>query len=115
VYTVKADRLSTAVSGMNTDGKQSAHEAAASNPQRTVVIPSRETHEGYYSMTVALPWTCLHCGGPRGEPFDALSFDGSRRLNVHSWLNPCGHVEKYSEVRRALPTPASTEETARGT
>jgi hypothetical protein len=99
---------------MSTDGNQIARDAAANIPQRIVVIPSRETHEGYYSMTVALPWTCLHCGGPRGEPFDALSFDGSRRLSVHSWLNPCGHVEKYSEVRLTLASPASTDESGSG-
>lgn len=71
--------------------------------ERTVTIPGCEQHEGLYSLIVTLPWACLHCGVPRGEPFDSLSFDGSRRLNVHSWVNPCGHVETYAEVRASLP------------
>lgn len=106
--------MSTAVSGMSTNQAQVDRDGTGNIPQVSVIIPSRETHEGYHSMTVTVPWTCLHCGGPRGHPFDTLSFDGSRRLNVHGWHNPCGHVEKYSEVRRALSTPANTEETGRG-
>jgi hypothetical protein len=69
---------------------------------RTVTIPGRTEHDGYHSMTVTLPWVCLQCGGPRGEPFDTVSYDGSRRLEVHGWHNPCGHVEKYSDVRQSL-------------
>lgn len=73
---------------------------------RTVTIPAREEHEGISTLTVTLPWKCLECGGPRGEPFEGLSYDGSRRLHVHSWTNPCGHVEKYSAVRKSLGLPA---------
>jgi hypothetical protein len=69
---------------------------------RTVTIPARAEHEGFHSLTLTLPWACLECGGPRGEPFETLSYDGSRRLNVHGWENSCGHVEKYSAVRRSL-------------
>lgn len=70
--------------------------------ERTVIIPGCDQHEGLYSLSVTLQWACLHCGGPRGEPFDSLSFDGSRRLKVHSWSNPCGHIETYAEVRATL-------------
>ncbi|WP_301154282.1 Lar family restriction alleviation protein [Metapseudomonas otitidis] len=70
--------------------------------ERTVIIPGCDQHEGLYSLSVTLLWACLHCGGPRGEPFDSLSFDGSRRLKVHSWSNPCGHIETYAEVRATL-------------
>lgn len=70
--------------------------------ERTVTIPAREQHAGYASITVTLPWVCRKCGGPRGEPYQAASYDGCRRLSVHRWSNPCGHVEKYSEVRRDL-------------
>lgn len=69
--------------------------------KRTVTIPASEQHEGIFALTVELPWVCLHCGEPRGEPYDTLSYDGSRRLGVHGWRNPCGHVERYSEVRAA--------------
>lgn len=68
---------------------------------RTVTIPARAEHDGFDAIRVTLPWVCLHCGGPRGEPFETVSWDGSRTLAVHGWSNPCGHVEKYSEVRAA--------------
>ncbi|AXE37153.1 hypothetical protein [Chromobacterium phragmitis] len=69
---------------------------------RTVMIPARDEHEGHYSMIVTLPWACLHCGGPRGEPSWTTSWDGSRRLNIHGWENPCGHTEKYSAIRARI-------------
>lgn len=66
---------------------------------RTVTIPACAEHEGYYSVTVSLRWVCPQCGGPRGEPFKTLSYDGSRRLCVDGWSNPCGHVDLYSDAR----------------
>lgn len=75
-------------------------------PTKIVTIPACEQHEGYAALTVALPWECLDCGGPRGEPSDGISYDGSRRLHVHTWTNPCGHVEKYSAVRKSIGLPA---------
>ena len=77
--------------------------------RRLVTIPACVEHEGIASAEVLLPWTCIHCGGPRGEPVPMLSFDGSRRLEVHGWANPCGHLERYAEVRdwiRAQPAGA---------
>ena len=67
---------------------------------RTVIVPAMEQHQGLHKIKVTLRWMCPQCGGPRGEIFDTLSYDGSRRLNVHGWNNPCGHIDKYSDVRR---------------
>lgn len=69
---------------------------------RLVVIPATNEHGGYDAMHVLLPWTCLVCGGPRGEPTPGFSYDGSRRLAVDTWKNPCGHVEKYGMIRDSL-------------
>ncbi|MDP2398839.1 MAG: hypothetical protein Q8M53_10840 [Burkholderiales bacterium] len=77
-----------------------------STPTRAVTIPACEQHDGYSAITVTLPWICLECGGPRGEPSEGISYDGSRRLHVHTWNNPCGHVEKYSAVRKSIGIPA---------
>ena len=76
------------------------HEASEelARVERTVRIPASPYHEGRYAMTAILLWVCPACGGPRGEPFPSHSYDGSRRLHVHGWHNPCGHVDKYSEV-----------------
>lgn len=67
---------------------------------KTVRIPACAEHNGFYSIDVTLIWECPTCGGPRGEVFDTLSYDGSRRLGVHGWKNPCGHIDSYSAVRR---------------
>jgi hypothetical protein len=67
--------------------------------QRTVVIPSCVEHEGLRSMKVTLDWVCPKCGGPRGEVFKTISWDGSRRLHCDGWKNPCGHIDKYADVR----------------
>jgi len=58
-------------------------------------------HEGYpgNAVTVRLSWVCPVCGGPRGEPYDTISYDGSRRLGVSGWRNDCGHVDYYSNCR----------------
>ncbi|MEN2425960.1 hypothetical protein AA0N74_07960 [Chromobacterium vaccinii] len=69
---------------------------------RTVTIPGCEEHQGFYRLTLTLPWRCMYCGAPRGEPFETLCYDGSRRLNVNGWENPCGHTEKYSAIRARI-------------
>ena len=51
-------------------------------------------------MRVAVWWACPVCSGPRGEPREATSFDGTYRLVVDRWDNPCSHVDKYDDVRR---------------
>lgn len=72
---------------------------AAAPCKRTVTIPACEGHEGIESVALTLLWRCIHCGGPRGEPTIGTSWDGSRQLAVHTWTNPCGHTEKYSQLR----------------
>lgn len=64
-----------------------------------VTIPEKDQHEGIFSMTVFINDYCPVCGGKRGEPIEGLSFDGSRRLEVHEWRNPCGHLDLYKHVR----------------
>lgn len=66
----------------------------------TVRIPSMPEHQGFYSQQVTLLWICPVCLGPRGEPFETISYDGSRRLAVDGWTNPCGHVDSYTDCRR---------------
>ena len=68
-------------------------------PIKTVLIPAGENHQGFLKTSVRLYWVCPECNHPRGEIFPALSFDGSLRLEVDGWINPCGHVDKYSQVR----------------
>jgi hypothetical protein len=67
---------------------------------KTVRIPGCKAHNGWYSVAVSLLWECPSCGRPRGEVFDTISYDGSRRLGVHGWKNPCGHVDYYGSVRQ---------------
>lgn len=45
--------------------------------------------------------TCPICGAKRGtKRWKGLSYDGSRRLTVDCWENECGHIDRYSNVRR---------------
>ena len=71
---------------------------------RTVEIPAREEHGGFDRTTVTLPWVCPQCGGPRGDPYRTISYDGSRRLyNADGWRNPCGHIDSYANVPARKP------------
>lgn len=64
-----------------------------------VTIPSSSEHNGYGLMTVEISDNCPVCGGPRGQVYGTLSYDGSRRVNCDGWNNPCGHIDLYSDVR----------------
>jgi hypothetical protein len=72
---------------------------SATTDYRIVTLPGSDEHGGWHRMTVPLDWTCPQCGGPRGEPYKGLSFDGSRRLAVDHWDNPCGHIDYYRVIR----------------
>jgi hypothetical protein len=69
-------------------------------PIRTVAIPGSLEHAGFHRVEVTLLWECPRCGGPRGEVFPAISYDGSRRLACDGWKNPCGHADSYAAARR---------------
>ncbi len=68
---------------------------------KTVEIPRVSEHEGYPGniIRVNLKWVCPVCGAVRGNTVRSFSFDGSRRLGVDAWLNPCGHIDYYDNVR----------------
>lgn len=73
-------------------------------PIQTVYIPSCDNHGGIHGIHVRLRWICPKCGKPRGKPVGGLSYDGSQYLSVHKWTNPCGHVDKYDDVRHEAVT-----------
>jgi len=66
----------------------------------TVTIPARVEHDGFDSIRVKISKRCPVCGEQRGNPYSGFSYDGSRRLPVDCWENPCGHVDKYAAVRK---------------
>jgi len=67
-------------------------------PIKSVVIPACDNHDGVHAAFVRLRWVCPTCGRPRGEIKKTVSYDGSRYLPCDGWDNPCGHVDKYSDV-----------------
>ena len=70
-----------------------------------VRIPNMTEHAGnpWNVITVEIDDKCPHCGAKRGvKRWSGPSFDGSRRLEVDCWRNECGHVDKYSDVRREV-------------
>lgn len=55
-------------------------------PKRRIHIPTTDQHCGHDAITIETEWKCLVCGGKRGIPFKAASYDGSLRLDgVDSW------------------------------
>lgn len=64
-----------------------------------VTIPSTAEHNGYGLVTLKISDKCPICKKPRGRIFGTDSFDGSRRINVDGWINDCGHIDRYSNVR----------------
>ena len=65
-----------------------------------VTIPAKENHEGLYKAKYEISDNCPKCGSKRGEVFKTLSYDGSRKMEVDGWKNPCGHIDYYSNVRQ---------------
>lgn len=69
-----------------------------------VTIPSCAEHDGnpFNLVTIEISNYCPKCGGKRGIEtlHTALSYDGSRTLECSAWTNPCGHVDKYEDVRK---------------
>jgi hypothetical protein len=74
----------------------------ADENMKTVTIPTCGTHNGLFAVTGYISRSCPVCGGPRGENQPGFSFDGSRRICVTTWTNPCGHVDYYSTVRKEI-------------
>lgn len=71
---------------------------------KEVCIPACETHEGYKSIKIKLRWVCPICGRPRGAIKNVRSYDGSMCLQCDGWTNPCGHTDKYDNVRKEAKT-----------
>lgn len=80
------------------------------NEVRKVYIPNSQCHAGIDGVYIKLKWICPVCGKNRGDVFVGLSFDGSRKLNVHRWSNPCGHIDKYSSVLQEAKTNGLNDE-----
>jgi len=66
-----------------------------------VTIPKMSEHGGYPGniITLEISDNCPICGGRRGKIFGTISYDGSRRLHCDGWENPCGHIDRYKDVR----------------
>lgn len=65
-----------------------------------VKIPARKDHAGIHFILAQIADHCPQCGATRGKPFKHFSYDGSRRLVVDCWKNPCGHIDYYEDVRK---------------
>jgi hypothetical protein len=74
----------------------------------TVTIPIIQQHNGYAGnlITAEISDKCPVCGGPRGEAYNGFSYDGSQRLTVTCWKNPCGHIDLYQDVVKEIARAA---------
>jgi len=51
-----------------------------------------------YPMQVRISDNCPVCGGPRGILRGHNFYEDGESFFVHQWDNPCGHIDKYSDV-----------------
>ncbi len=67
---------------------------------RTVTIVDRGQTVSWTCrmLEVTVPWVCCTCGGVRGEPYGHNFHEDGDWLHCTRWDNPCGHVDKYSQV-----------------
>lgn len=103
----QTDALAADAEPIDDDTKTDSGEDETDAPIQTVTIPSHEQHGGFQfnTVTVKLRWVCPVCGRPRGEiDHRAHSYDGSRRLIVDGWENPCQHSDSYAAVRKEAAT-----------
>jgi hypothetical protein len=66
---------------------------------QSIRIPACAEHQGFHVLQVDVPWNCIYCGAARGDHQTGFSHDGSRRLKLSMWDNPCGRVETYESIR----------------
>lgn len=53
---------------------------------------------GIALRTVKIRDRCPQCGGPRGDPVKNRYHEWGEFYYVDNWTNPCGHVDRYSDV-----------------
>ncbi|MDP3968440.1 MAG: hypothetical protein Q8Q02_09165 [Nocardioides sp.] len=63
-----------------------------------VTIPDLRSPKTARTARVEIADACPRCDGPRGEILRTVSYDGSVRLHVDGWANPCGHLDDYEAV-----------------
>ena len=67
-----------------------------------VEIPIIAQHAGlnFYVRKIEIQDFCPKCKMPRGKNtiHKVRSYDGSRFVICDGWENPCGHIDKYSDV-----------------
>lgn len=72
------------------------------NEKRIVKVIDRSTWGTSYSYplirSIELRWVCPVCGEPRGEPRTVPFSEDGQYLSCDRWMNPCGHVDLYSDV-----------------
>lgn len=100
--------------GVRTDVADALNDPKNDVLVKTVYIPARDEHEGIFGTNVKLRWVCPKCGAPRGTIKVGRSYDGSLVLFCDTWQNPCGHVDKYADLRaeaaaNGLNAPTTTE------
>lgn len=71
-----------------------------SDGKMKVTIPKIAEHEGLPTnlITLEIIDRCPWCGMPRGKPYKAFSYDGSRKIECDAWINSCGHIDLYKKV-----------------
>lgn len=62
---------------------------------------NKELGFGFFTIltkTVTISNKCPICGGDRGKPYPYHHYEDGDSAIVSRWDNPCGHIDKYTDV-----------------
>ena len=51
------------------------------------------------TKNIVVKWDCPICGELMGEPKLKRFHEDGEWYSVHTWINECGHVAKYKELK----------------
>ena len=81
-------------------GLNEAHASGLFNAKQTMQVTVSERDHNLNIVTVTIASTCPTCGGRRGKPVLRPYCEEGQFYSVHTWTNPCGHVDYYPDVLR---------------
>lgn len=59
-------------------------------------------------VQVTISDKCPVCGGQRGKPYNHNFCEDGDWYSCDKWDNPCGHIDKYSDVLQEAQSAGST-------
>lgn len=69
---------------------------------KTIIVPNRDGQGWLHGVrTINVDWKCHICGEEMGNPKLQQFCEEGEWYSVHMWVNPCGHIAKYKDLRNS--------------